>query len=139
MIRNLAAVSSLMLVGLLLVGGCGPRPSLVGKWLVGAAESLWKFFWGLLGFLRDPQGKFSHKRLLALALGVVMIFLLLQKEFWGAGIAGTVTLILAAISAITFSQMGKLWLKLPCSRTAFWTSGSREKLSGCGPHPTLEI
>jgi len=55
----------------------------------------------LLGFLKDQGGKFSHKRLIALAFAVVCIFLLFHSEWWGAGISGAVVAVLAAISAIT--------------------------------------
>jgi hypothetical protein len=60
-----------------------------------------KAFNDLLGFLKDSSGKFSHKRLIALAFAVVGIFLLFHGEWWGAGISGSVVAVLAAISAIT--------------------------------------
>ena len=37
------------------------------------------------------------------------------------------------------SHIGQLWLKEPSKRTFFCTSGSSEKLTGCGPQPTFEI
>ena len=73
----------------------------MGKWLVGAISEAWRYLNSFLGFLRDSTGKFSHKRLLALALGVVMIFLLFQHEWWGAGISGLTILALSVISAVT--------------------------------------
>ena len=38
---------------------------------------------------------------------------------------------------MTRSQMGQLWLKLPCRVMFFCTSGSMLKPRGCGPQPTL--
>ena len=63
-------------------------------WIVTAFDNL-------LGFFKGESGKFSHKRLIALAFAVVSIFLLFQHEWWGAGISGAVVAVLAAISAIT--------------------------------------
>ena len=71
------------------------------NWLTGALQWLWARLLALLGFLRDPAGKYSHKRLLALALGVVMIFLLFKGELWGAGISGVIVVALSVISAVT--------------------------------------
>lgn len=40
---------------------------------------------------------------------------------------------------MTRSQIGQLCEKLPCNVTALRTNGSSEKLTGCGPQPTLLI
>ena len=74
-------------------------------WIVKAAQDVYSFAYAEIGrvlaVLKDPAGKFSHKRLIALAFTVVSIFLLFQHEWWGAGIADVVVAVLAAISAIT--------------------------------------
>ena len=73
----------------------------IWSWIVQAVKDVWTFIWNVLGVLRDKDGKFSHKRLIALAFAVVGIFLLFHGEWWGAGISGAVVAVLAAISAIT--------------------------------------
>jgi len=66
-------------------------------WIKGA----WKWLESWTQFLDDKNGKFSHKRLLAIAFGAVAIRQLIIKDYLGALGSGVASVVLAIVSAVT--------------------------------------
>ena len=66
-----------------------------------AIQGVWKWVMTWTQFLDDPAGKFSHKRVIALAAAVVAIRQLIIGDKWGAAGSALVCVILAVISAVT--------------------------------------
>ena len=78
-------------------------------WLIQAAKDAYSFVYTeagtVLKLLKDPAGKFSHKRILALAFGVAAIYLIVHPRGWldfivAAGFA-IAAVVLAGVSAAT--------------------------------------
>jgi hypothetical protein len=69
----------------------------IWDWIQGA----WKWLENWTQFLDDASGKFSHKRLIALAFAVVAIRQLIIGDWFGAILAGAGSIALAIVSAIT--------------------------------------
>jgi hypothetical protein len=71
-------------------------------WIRSAVKASWTWLLHWLDFLDDPRnGKFSHKRLLALAFGAVSIRQFLIGD-WAGGVAtGVACVTLAVVSALT--------------------------------------
>ena len=75
-------------------------------WISKAARAVYQWFMTWTQFLDSPQGsngtsKFSHKRLLSVAFGVVAIRQLIIGDYWGATLSGIGSIVLAIISAVT--------------------------------------
>ena len=71
-----------------------------------AVRTSWRWLLTLTQFLDSPAqpgvgSKFSHKRLLALAFGVVAIRQLIIADYWGATLSGIGSIVLAVVSAVT--------------------------------------
>jgi hypothetical protein len=61
----------------------------------------WRFLESITQFLDGPNGKFSHKRLLAVAFGAVSIRQFIIGDWFGGVLTGSACIILAVVSAIT--------------------------------------
>lgn len=61
----------------------------------------WKFLASLTQFLDGPNHKFSHKRLLAIAFGVVSLRQFIIGDWFAGILTAAVTVVLAVISAVT--------------------------------------
>jgi hypothetical protein len=83
----------------------GPTEAAVVKaenWFVKSARAVWTWLIAWTNFLDDPRnGKFSHKRLLSVAFGVVAIRQLIIADYWGAILSGIGSIVLAVVSAVT--------------------------------------
>jgi hypothetical protein len=73
----------------------------VFAWIKKTIAAVWKWIEAWTQFLDDSKGKFSHKRLLALAFGVVAIRQVIISDYFGAIILAAAAVILAVVSAIT--------------------------------------
>jgi hypothetical protein len=80
-----------------IIGQVDKVEATVGK----GAGVFWNFLSSLLQFLDGPNGKFSHKRLIALAASVVSIIELFRGNGLEAAGCAIVAVVLAVISAIT--------------------------------------
>ena len=58
----------------------------VWNWIVQAAKDVYSFVYQeggkILALLKDPAGKFSHKRILALGFGLLAIYLVVRPRGW---------------------------------------------------------
>ena len=70
-------------------------------WIKKALQDIYGFFTSFFQFLDDKNGKFSHKRLIALAFATVAIRQLIIGDYWGALGAAVASIILAIVTAIT--------------------------------------
>jgi hypothetical protein len=70
-------------------------------WLKKAISAAWKWLMSFTQFIDGPAGKFSHKRLLSVAAGVMAVRQLVIGDRWGAAGAALVAVILAVVSAVT--------------------------------------
>ena len=78
-------------------------------WITIAICNLWNFVYTEVGtilrLLKDPTGKFSHKRILALSFGAAALYLILKPRGWldivvGGGLVAA-AVVLGWISAAT--------------------------------------
>ena len=72
-----------------------------GAWCKKAVLDIWNFIIAFTQFLDDPNGKFSHKRIISLAAAILAIRQLLIGDRWGALGCALTSVILAVVSAIT--------------------------------------
>lgn len=78
-------------------------------WIVQAAKDVYSFVYTEAGtalkLLKDPAGKFSHKRILALGFGVMAIYLILKPRGWMdvlvAGAFAVSAVVISWVSAAT--------------------------------------
>ena len=71
------------------------------RWIVKATRSAWEWLESFFQFLDGPNHKFSHKRLLALAFGVVSLRQFIIGDRFAGILTAAVTVVLAVISAVT--------------------------------------
>jgi len=71
------------------------------KKVEGWISTAWGKIEAVFQFLDSPAGKFSHKRLIAVAAAILAVRQLVKNDPWGALGCAVVAVILAVISAIT--------------------------------------
>lgn len=58
----------------------------IWAWIVQAAKDIYSFVYTevgkILALLKDPSGKFSHKRILALGFGLLAVYLVVDPRGW---------------------------------------------------------
>jgi len=56
------------------------------KWIIQAVKDIYSFIYTeggkVLALLKDPAGKYSHKRILALGFGLMAIYLVAHPRGW---------------------------------------------------------